>query len=135
MDNNEKNSYTSGFTILGHVITVLSIIGWFILIFTTTFTIALFISILSDIFVICIVYGLGSAQTKINRLEDLLYDKKIINAKDVENIDGIANELLNTEGIVLCKNCGYQIFPEETKCSNCGEPKQPTKPKIPNNKK
>ena len=30
------------------------------------------------------------------------------------------------EDYIICKNCGFQIFEDEEKCSNCGKPKKIT---------
>ena len=56
--------------------------------------------------------------------------KNIINKEDIidngfeiekiEKIDDVIQDDFNHE-IVLCKKCGYQIFPDEKKCSYCGE--------------
>ena len=47
--------------------------------------------------------------------------KKIITENNKQTIETEDEEEI--EDVVICKNCGNQIFEEETKCSNCGQKK------------
>ena len=125
----------SKFIILGHILMVLSIIGWLlIIVILKPPFISCVLIFLSDAFTICLVYGLGDARTRISELEIVLLEKNILSKDDldvpgyeiskVEKIDNLELEnFIQKKEIVLCRKCNYQIFPDETKCSHCGEPR------------
>jgi len=88
------------------------------------------ITLPSDIFVIALTYGLGNALTKINKLENILLSKKVINENDkniIENeiyVEPTTIESLHSNNeFSLCKKCGYQLFTEDKICPNCKTPK------------
>ena len=107
-----------------------SILGLPIVWWITLLIILLMLSVGGAIF-ICLL-GLGDARERINNLETLLIEKKILSEKEIgnevesrdfEDLD----KSLKKQAIKLCDNCGYQIFPDENKCSNCGEIVKSTK--------
>ena len=50
-------------------------------------------------------------------------NKKIIKNKKNESVIETEEENCDVEEVTICKNCGYQIFENEAKCSNCGQKK------------
>lgn len=64
---------------------------------------------------------------KVKVLEDLLIKKNIISQKDLQKSQPKQKEESSNfvhdeikEPITHCKNCGYQLFEEDTQCPNCG---------------
>ena len=144
-ENNKDKKYASGFTTLGHILTILSIVGYIIMFCIKPFVftpLTLCLTIFSDVFIICLVYGLGDARARLSKLEDLFYNKNAINKKDKSSLynkkimdkkdlelfkegqNNLPTEIPQVEGLTYCKKCGYQIFPEEKVCSNCGTKKE-----------
>ena len=133
------NKKQSRFIILGHVLLVFSLIGIFLIIgILKPPFLSCVLLFLSDVFTISLVYGLGDARTRISELEFALLEKKVISKEDldvndyeleeVEKVDNLElKNAIQKKEIVLCKKCNYQIFPDETKCSYCGEPRNSKK--------
>ena len=107
-----------------------SILGLPIVWWITLLIILLMLSVGGAIF-ICLL-GLGDARERISNLETLLIEKKILSEKELDNevesrdFEDLGKSL-KKQAIKLCDNCGYQIFPDENKCSNCGEIVKSTK--------
>lgn len=57
---------------------------------------------------------------KVKILEDILIRENIITKEDLDKIYPKTKE----EHIEHCSNCGYQLFDEDVKCSNCGKNKK-----------
>lgn len=70
-----------------------------------------------------LLWALDHALTRIERLENILSTKNIITDKDVDLEDlGYIEE--TPENLSECKNCGYQLFPEDKICPNCKTPRE-----------
>lgn len=77
---------------------------------------------LSSFCILVLLFALNGALDRIEKLETALLEKKVIKEKDLEDRDIISYEEIksgSTEGISLCKNCGYQIFNDDIVCPNC----------------
>ena len=123
---NSLSNCKSPFTIVGHIFTGLSIIGFTLLLVLGVDIITSLILFSSDILIISLLYGLGTALTKIKRLEHILHEKKLINYEDSVTINESNFTLIEpqVDNITFCKKCGYQLFPEDKECPNCKTPKE-----------
>lgn len=119
-NSSDDKQFKSGFILAGHFISAFTIIGFIILLILGVNIITVLILLFSDIFIICLTYGLGTALTKINRIENILFNKDIINQDDIKEI----NDYIIPDNVYICKKCGYQLFPEDNTCPNCKTPKE-----------
>lgn len=62
-----------------------------------------------------LLWSLSEVSDRVNDLEEILEKKEIIPKRD--RFDGKEEDPQNMR---ICKSCGYQIFPEDEKCRNCG---------------
>lgn len=62
-----------------------------------------------------LLWSLSGVIDRVNDLEEILEKKEIIPKRD--RFDGKEEDPQNMR---ICKSCGYQIFPEDEKCRNCG---------------
>lgn len=67
-----------------------------------------------------LLWSLSGVIDRVNELEEILEKKEIITKRDrfdsKEDVKEESPTVMRT-----CKSCGYQIFPEDEKCRNCGE--------------
>lgn len=69
-----------------------------------------------------LLFSLGNAIERISVLENVLLKKGIVEKNELDSVadtEGIKDNAGDI-GIKLCKKCGYQLFPEDTVCPNCG---------------
>lgn len=124
------------------IITILSVAGLIISIFTLTNNpvaiLSFMISLLITIFVLAILWTINGISKKLNNLVDLLEEKKTISSKDARILEGFDldgagkvedSDLEVNEDISYCKNCGYQLFIEDKECPICHTPKSTTRKK------
>lgn len=72
-----------------------------------------------------LLFSLDNAIKRITVLENKLMEKGVVSESELITYEpSIANvgtpEDLADKGIVFCKNCNYQLFPEDTICPYCG---------------
>ena len=53
--------------------------------------------------------------------KEIVKDNKTNKIKVVVKDEEISQEEDNDDNYILCKKCGFPIYEDETKCSNCGE--------------
>ncbi|MBE7082526.1 MAG: zinc ribbon domain-containing protein [Clostridiales bacterium] len=70
--------------------------------------------------IICIIVGIGLFVGLIFFIKFLFHNDEVDRRRNEYVDKQIEKESHKNSGIEKCKNCGYQIFPEETHCSNCG---------------
>ncbi|MDE6475024.1 MAG: zinc ribbon domain-containing protein [Clostridia bacterium] len=90
---------------------------------------------ISSIIELILLFSLDNAIKRITILENVLLEKGVIEKKELnmndvtekENFndtDGTAKDTdnidLEAEGITFCKECNYQLFPEDEVCPYCG---------------
>lgn len=102
------------------VLVALKILSWFDLLSVS----------ISYIIQLILLFSLDNAIQRITVLENALLKKGVIEEKEIqtETISEQDIELaengskidLADAGIKFCKECGYQLFPEDTECPNCG---------------
>lgn len=112
-------------SIIASIFTILTILGSIILLIFSflgdVHIIVAIISILATAFLVSLIYALSNALERIEQLEKVLIDKKIIDILDLEKEEKTIEEIENAEveGVSLCPNCGYQIFEDDKECPNC----------------
>lgn len=88
--------------------------------------VALVVFIISGAIELILLWALNNALERIEVLENVLNKKGIVEKKDIEEeIDGFSVE--PDEKLGHCETCGYQLFPEDKVCPNCGAKVRPTK--------
>ena len=102
------------------VLTVLKILSWFDVLYVS----------ISCIIQLILLFSLNNAIQRITILENALLNKGVLAEKEIapdtisEEIIELAESTSETEiaaaGIKFCKACGYQLFPEDKVCPNCG---------------
>lgn len=78
------------------------------------------VSIIPYLIIIFLLWELRSDTKRIERLEEALLNKEIINAEDIGEAD--ITEKVDEDNVKLCPHCNYQIFPEDKICPNCKIP-------------
>jgi len=83
---------------------------------------------------VVILYAVLNLLDRVEILEDKLLKKKVLTKKDLETPvkediiwenensklqPTFKGKIIADEEVELCKNCGYQMFPEDTECPNC----------------
>lgn len=67
-----------------------------------------------------LLWSLSGVIDRVDELEEILERKEIIPQRDrFDSKEDVKEE--NPTTMRTCKSCGYQIFPEDEKCRNCGE--------------
>lgn len=124
----KKNYSSASVSLIASIFMILTIIGSLVsLIMVFLGYLHIIVAIISIILTVCVIvlmYALGNALERIEKLESALLDKKIIKESDLEKEEKTFEDLQtgNIEGVSLCKKCGYQIFEEDTECPNCHTP-------------
>ena len=134
-----KNYHSGTIGVIAGALTILFVLSGIIFLILSlllgySYFIAFIVVIVEALIALLPLYALANAIKRIDRLEYLLLQKKIIKNKDIyEEIDYKKLEANTTiesrslqeiqegeiDGITLCKKCGYQIFEEDEECPNC----------------
>ena len=91
------------------ILTALKLMDW----------VSLVIFIVSGAVELILLWALNNALERIGVLENVLNKKGVVEKKDIEEeLDGFSVE--PDENLRHCETCGYQLFPEDKVCPNCG---------------
>lgn len=83
------------------------------------------IFVVSSIISLILLFSLDDAIQRITVLENKLMEKGVVTENELCSYESSGDIVesptdLAAKGIVFCKNCNYQLFPEDTVCPNCG---------------
>lgn len=127
-DNSQKSSTT-----VVHVIAIayliLFIIGVIIMIVLSVSKLVTFVDcviyVVSGVVSLVLLFSLDDAINRITFLENKLLEKGVVEESELQpyeppvEVEALTADL-KAKGIILCKQCSYQIFPEDKVCPNCG---------------
>ena len=128
-DNNSQKSSNTAVHIIAIVCLVIFIISQIVLIALMIAKYATFIEWLiftiPNIISLILLFSLDDAIRRITVLENKLMEKGVVDESELNThepiIDVVESPIdLTAKGITFCKKCNYQLFPEDTKCPNCG---------------